>query len=629
MSSRPAAPRAAASRPRSSPRPRAGSRASGRLFFCFVIVFSFSPTLAAPKLCACQRENEYAQCMAEISAECASLGEYASSQPMCQTYVAQGGVLDPNGALDPMTFMAVIKASASMCKHPYLFTVAEMTSFLGATGFTSAQTDFTNAAITGAHMTKLTLEQLTGELNMPLGQAMDFADGKVNFLSPGALVNAGKIRGRDVQHMQMAFNVKSVSEIDEVKFEFKAEVDVLMHWSDANLWGDCNAGGDAIDEGTCAYVWRPQLIFLNARELEHKTADQFLWSDVRTKTVTFQMAVRGTFSAPMSFRTFPADEQRLPVTVSVVDGGEGNYLYSAFRFQPVSAQLDARVASPSEGKDIISGWTLAEAAATEHPTIILNWNTLSGTEGPMREYLDGMVTYYRDAMGVEMDIEESSTTSAVTCDIVVRRTTVFYMINYILVVVLLTSLSWVVFIMDRADLAGRAGMSLTLLLALNVFQLILSELMPKTGYLTPMHEFVIVSTFFTVAAAFESVVVKELDARSQKLAGRVEAEEEEEERERTAARERRRGEAEAAGSLTSDTPPGSLPKLGSDSGDLALDLRLAGEDAEETAGDQKAALERSARMLKAAKMIDRVSLVGFPIVYAAYTAYVFGPTRGG
>ena len=222
----------------------------------------------------------------------------------------------------------------------------------------------------------------------------------------------------------------------------------------------------------------------------------------------------------------------------------------------------------------------------------------------MREYLDGMVAYYRDAMGVVMDIEESSTTSAVTCDIVVRRTTVFYMINYILVVVLLTSLSWVVFIMDRADLAGRAGKSLTLLLALNVFQLILSELMPKTGYLTPMHEFVIVSTFFTVAAAFESVVVKELDARSQKLAGRVEAEEEEEERERTAARERRRGEAEAA-AMTSDTPPGSLPKLGSDSGDLALDLRLAGEeDAEETAGDQKAAvLERSARMLKAAKMI--------------------------
>ena len=70
----------------------------------------------------------------------------------------------------------------------------------------------------------------------------------------------------------------------------------------------------------------------------------------------------------------------------------------------------------------------------------------------------------------------------VTCDINVNRTTVFYMINYILVVVLLTSLSWVVFIIPRDDLSGRAGMSLTLLLALNVFQLILSELMPKTRY---------------------------------------------------------------------------------------------------------------------------------------------------
>mgnify|MGYP001181131086 FL=1 len=96
--------------------------------------------------------------------------------------------------------------------------------------------------------------------------------------------------------------------------------------------------------------------------------------------------------------------------------------------------------------------------------------------------MSDLVRYYNESLGVTMDIDASSTTSAVTCDINVNRTTVFYMINYILVVVLLTSLSWVVFIIPRDDLAGRAGMSLTLLLALNVFQLILSELMPKTRY---------------------------------------------------------------------------------------------------------------------------------------------------
>ena len=57
-----------------------------------------------------------------------------------------------------------------------------------------------------------------------------------------------------------------------------------------------------------------------------------------------------------------------------------------------------------------------------------------------------------------------------------------------MVVVLLTALSWITFVMDPSDLNDRCGISLTLLLALNVFQLILSELMPKTGYLTPMHE---------------------------------------------------------------------------------------------------------------------------------------------
>jgi hypothetical protein len=73
------------------------------------------------------------------------------------------------------------------------------------------------------------------------------------------------------------------------------------------------------------------------------------------------------------------------------------------------------------------------------------------------------------------------TVSAVTCEITVRRTTVFYMLNYIMVVVLLTSLSWITFIMEPSDLSDRCGISLTLLLALNVFQLILSELMPKVG----------------------------------------------------------------------------------------------------------------------------------------------------
>ena len=46
-----------------------------------------------------------------------------------------------------------------------------------------------------------------------------------------------------------------------------------------------------------------------------------------------------------------------------------------------------------------------------------------------------------------------------------------------------------------------------------MFQLILSDSMPKTGYLTPMHEFIIVSTFYTVLAMVESVAAYMLNKR--------------------------------------------------------------------------------------------------------------------
>ena len=54
-------------------------------------------------------------------------------------------------------------------------------------------------------------------------------------------------------------------------------------------------------------------------------------------------------------------------------------------------------------------------------------------------------------------------------------------------VVVLTAMSWVTFILDESQLNDRCSIALTLLLALNVFQLILSDSQPKTGQgvLTP------------------------------------------------------------------------------------------------------------------------------------------------
>lgn len=325
-------------------------------------------------------------------------------------------------------------------------------------------------------------------------------------------MNFGKTLGRDITTMQLSFNVRSVSEIDEVKFEFKATTDIVMHWSDLNIWATCEAGGREIDQGACQYVWRPSLLFPNAIEFDIPEERKYIWTDLRTKSVTYQFQVSGTFTAPMSFRTFPKDEQKLPITLAIESNDSGS-IRAALRWDPVSAQLDNRITENKGVKDTISGWTVLSVEAREHSHLPLDWNKLAGDDGPMRSYMDEMVQFYNITFGVEIDIKQESTVSAVTCDVTVRRTTVFYMLNYIMVVMVLTSLSWITFIIAPSDLNDRCGISLTLLLALNVFQLILSELMPKTGYLTPMHEFVIVSTFFTVAAAIESVLSHVLNKR--------------------------------------------------------------------------------------------------------------------
>jgi len=304
------------------------------------------------------------------------------------------------------------------------------------------------------------------------------------------------------------------------------------------MWAECFGNGVAIDEGQCRYVWKPRLTFPNGKDITIPENRRYLWTNLDMKTATYQLEISGTFSSPMSFVKFPMDQHDLPMTIALIDT-YGDLTRNQLRWNPVSARLDARITGTENNKDTISGWEILSAQAREHPYV-----------------------------AADMADMKTAAVSAVTCEVTVRRTTFFFMINYIMVIILLTSLSWITFIMDPLDLSDRYGIPLTLLLALNVFQLILSELMPKTGYLTPMHEFVIISTFFTVFAAVESMASNLLH--------------------------RRAGRSVEANSLCS-------------SGDIIMVVtRIA----------------RAERLVTA--YIDKAALAVFPIAYGAYIAWIFG-----
>ena len=76
-----------------------------------------------------------------------------------------------------------------------------------------------------------------------------------------------------------------------------------------------------------------------------------------------------------------------------------------------------------------------------------------------------------------------------------------------MLITLLTALSFSVFLLEGSAIGDRATLCVTIVLALNVYQLLLNDSMPKTDYLTPMHQYVTLCTFLASLAALESVVV--------------------------------------------------------------------------------------------------------------------------
>ena len=91
------------------------------------------------------------------------------------------------------------------------------------------------------------------------------------------------------------------------------------------------------------------------------------------------------------------------------------------------------------------------------------------------------------------------------------------MYNFVLVVVLLVFVAFFSFHMDKSALGDRLGLTLTIVLGLNVFQIVIIDNMPATGYLTNMHSFLLVSTEIVMAVAIENLVVYTANKRRARM----------------------------------------------------------------------------------------------------------------
>jgi hypothetical protein len=91
--------------------------------------------------------------------------------------------------------------------------------------------------------------------------------------------------------------------------------------------------------------------------------------------------------------------------------------------------------------------------------------------------------------------------------IVVERLWSFYLINIVVPICMLNILSWTSFALSPSAIDVRLATTMTILLALIAFQIIINDALPKTGQLTRMHIFILVSNIMIVLAGLESMAV--------------------------------------------------------------------------------------------------------------------------
>ena len=215
------------------------------------------------------------------------------------------------------------------------------------------------------------------------------------------------------------------------------------------------------------------------------------------------------------FRRFPFDRQALELIIRA----PANMPRTRYVFNP-KAKVDPAIFNQQnksaredpDGKDVIGGWRVVHMTAQERS---LHSNTTtwapdgfdtidnrSPLDDPLFALMDKLVDpktvnipYYSDAL------------SEASFVVHVCRIPSSYTYNFLILVTLLYALALVSYLLSPEGLDPRVNLSLTVILGVVFFQIMLSELLPTTGYLTDMHWFTFFATMMIVLIAFSHVFI--------------------------------------------------------------------------------------------------------------------------
>jgi hypothetical protein len=309
---------------------------------------------------------------------------------------------------------------------------------------------FSPTDVSAAPKSAIPFEKLFGENG--------FAD-ESNYLKPPATVYGG-------------FEIQEIRDIAPAFGSFKARLYVWLYWDEPRAAPALPDGRDSLafdaqpvfERGL---AWNPEPSFSNALEpplLDERTFDVF------PQQLAYWFRAAGTFTdraGALDFRWFPFDSQKLKVELETA----------------YSTKLVKLVADPEDDPEVLRDQVRSlRNAEWEFTNAYLEESTIS---------------YFSEADG---------TLSQLSIVIEAKRRSGFYLVHIYLPIFIILSLCYFALWLPEKWSEAIVGTFVTSLLSLIAFNFIVSEDIPKVGYLTVMHVSIAVAYLFILISYLSYMV---------------------------------------------------------------------------------------------------------------------------
>lgn len=298
---------------------------------------------------------------------------------------------------------------------------------------------------------------------------------------------AGPPPGEGPVVVRTSFALRDIHDIDDERQNFEFGGVLRFVWRDQRQAFDPAEAGVAekIYQGDYQFNevfpgWFPQVVLVNVSGAYEKRGVVLRVSP--DGTLTLLETISAVAEADLSLRRYPFDTQRLHAVFEVLGFDADEVVLEA---EPVPESGSARLVS-------VPQWTLAGVDLATRPRP----GAFAGRSGVSSSFVVSML---------------------------VRRQSLFMVRLVVFPLMLIVTLSWTVFWMDRASLGDRINVAFIGILTAVAYQFVVTELLPHISYMTWMNGFLNLSFLIMCASVVVNLLVGGLDQKGKaELGDRIE-----------------------------------------------------------------------------------------------------------